>query len=379
MTKRKTTEEFIAESTIVHNNKYDYSLVEYTTTYSKVLIRCPIHGQFHQTAKDHKHGCGCPKCGDDAVVSVRLSKSLDEKQASNKKRKDTNIKNFGVEYPLQNKDIHNKQIQTNLERFGVEFPLQNEEIHEKRKRTNLERFGVEYAQLNKEVLEKIENTNLERYGSKRPLGSGEIKEKIRQSNLERRGVEHPAQNKEVLEKMLHTNRKNHGGVHNTQHHMVKVLSLITNKDWMVGEYITKGKPMAQLALELRVGETAVWRYIHNHKIPIQHTYRSSSGSNSWIKSIIESEQIHIQHALNGGEYKIPGTTFHADGFCAETNTIYEFYGDYWHGNPKIFKPEGVNKTKNKTMGELHQVTIARETKIKELGYNLITMWESDFK
>ena len=34
------------------------------------------------------------------------------------------IKNYGVKYPIQNKDIKEKTKQTNLERYGVEYPLQ---------------------------------------------------------------------------------------------------------------------------------------------------------------------------------------------------------------------------------------------------------------
>ena len=26
-----------------------------------------------------------------------------------------------------------------------------------------------------------------------------------------------------------------------------------------------------------------------------------------------------------------------DGYISETNTVYEFFGDFWHGNPNNFK------------------------------------------
>ena len=38
----------------------------------------------------------------------------------------------------------------------------------------------------------------------------------------------------------------------------------------------------------------------------------------------------IRHAVNGGEKEIVdselGKVYHVDGFCKETNTVYEFYG-----------------------------------------------------
>ena len=46
---KKTTSEFIREATIIHNNTYDYSLVEYKTAHSKIKINCINHGVFCQT------------------------------------------------------------------------------------------------------------------------------------------------------------------------------------------------------------------------------------------------------------------------------------------------------------------------------------------
>ena len=59
---RKTKEEFIVESNKVHNNKYDYSLVEYKNNKTKVKIICPEHGIFEQRVDMHTQGHGCDKC-----------------------------------------------------------------------------------------------------------------------------------------------------------------------------------------------------------------------------------------------------------------------------------------------------------------------------
>ena len=55
-------DDFIEKSIKIHNNKYDYSLVDYKNTYSKVKIICPIHGTFEQGLKPHSNGQGCPSC-----------------------------------------------------------------------------------------------------------------------------------------------------------------------------------------------------------------------------------------------------------------------------------------------------------------------------
>jgi hypothetical protein len=61
---RKTKEDFVKESNIIHNFKFTYvedvnifkSLKTYTT------IVCPLHGEFRQTVQAHLTGRGCSKC-----------------------------------------------------------------------------------------------------------------------------------------------------------------------------------------------------------------------------------------------------------------------------------------------------------------------------
>ena len=63
MSHKKTTKEFITESKTIHNDRYDYSKVEYVNAKTKVCIICPEHGEFWQTPNNHLKGQGCPKCG----------------------------------------------------------------------------------------------------------------------------------------------------------------------------------------------------------------------------------------------------------------------------------------------------------------------------
>ena len=52
----------IKKASNVHNNYYNYSLVEYVNSKEKVKIRCPKHGIFLQNMSNHFTGKGCPKC-----------------------------------------------------------------------------------------------------------------------------------------------------------------------------------------------------------------------------------------------------------------------------------------------------------------------------
>lgn len=104
---------------------------------------------------------------------------------------------------------------------------------------------------------------------------------------------------------------------------------------------------------------------------------------TWLKSIEESEGILIQCATSEkGEFEVSspngGKAYKADGYYGYTNTIYEYYGDYWHGNPQKYNLNNLNKTVRKTYGELYQKTIERENYLKSLGYNLVIKWETPF-
>lgn len=59
------TNRFITKAEIIHNYKYDYSKTIYKGSLTKLHIICPIHGEFSQLANNHLSGHGCPNCAND--------------------------------------------------------------------------------------------------------------------------------------------------------------------------------------------------------------------------------------------------------------------------------------------------------------------------
>jgi hypothetical protein len=60
---RKGKEDFVNKSNNIHNNKYSYDKVPNSFKIrDKVIITCPIHGDFEQIAYSHKTGTGCQYC-----------------------------------------------------------------------------------------------------------------------------------------------------------------------------------------------------------------------------------------------------------------------------------------------------------------------------
>lgn len=60
---RNDVTDFIERSKKIHNNKYGYDKIIYTTNKNLVTITCPTHGDFEQIPNSHLLGFGCSKCG----------------------------------------------------------------------------------------------------------------------------------------------------------------------------------------------------------------------------------------------------------------------------------------------------------------------------
>lgn len=60
--KYKTTQEFIDQAHKIHGNKYSYDQTKYLSSKDKTKIKCKIHGVFLQSPQHHLNGSGCPNC-----------------------------------------------------------------------------------------------------------------------------------------------------------------------------------------------------------------------------------------------------------------------------------------------------------------------------
>ena len=59
---RLSKNKFIKRSNRIHNNKYDYSKINYINAHKLIEIICPKHGNFWQEPNIHMRGSGCQKC-----------------------------------------------------------------------------------------------------------------------------------------------------------------------------------------------------------------------------------------------------------------------------------------------------------------------------
>jgi hypothetical protein len=102
-------------------------------------------------------------------------------------------------------------------------------------------------------------------------------------------------------------------------------------------------------------------------------YTISRGEQEWLSSLSipetkEHRQVPIY--LNNRKYIV-------DGFM--DNTVYEYLGDFWHGNPAVFSESDLNVLARKSFGDLYSETLSRFDILKNAGYNLIYIWESEWQ
>ena len=100
-------EDFLLGCKRVHDGYYDYSKVKYTGVFNKIIIICPLHGDFSQIARVHFLGSGCQICGIEKVGESQRSNTKDFIIKA--------IKVHGDEYDYSN----SKYGQNNIEKVEI--------------------------------------------------------------------------------------------------------------------------------------------------------------------------------------------------------------------------------------------------------------------
>lgn len=68
---------------------------------------------------------------------------------------------------------------------------------------------------------------------------------------------------------------------------------------------------------------------------------------------------------------------HVYDMCFE-NKIIEFYGDYWHANPKKYPVTFFNKTCKMNFNQIHQRDLLKRQQAESMGYSVLIVWENDY-
>jgi len=427
--KYKTSEEFIKEAKIKHEDKYDYSKVKYINSNTKIIIICNKHGDFEQLPTSHlSQGCGCPKCaGNIKSTTEEFIKKAKIKHGDKYNYSKIEYTNNHTEVDIKcNVDGHGifKQTPHNHSSTGQGCPKcagniksTTEEFIKKAKIKHGDKYDytdVNYINAFTEVdikcnvhgIFKQTPANHSSTGQGCPKCAGNYQPTNEEWILKAKSVHGDTYDyKDVIYIDAFTEVKIICSIHgefeqlpyshsNKGSGCPKCASNYqpTTEEWIKKAKIIHGDKYDYSKVEYIGANTKVFITCKEHgdfeQTPNKHSNEGngcpkcvkqySKMQIEWLNFIAKKDNIIIQHAENEGEYIIPNTRFKADGYCKETNTVYEFHGDYWHGNPLKFDQNEEFKD-GITFGELYEKTIEREKQIKDMGFNLIVMWENDWK
>jgi cytochrome c2 len=424
------TETFIEKAKAVHGDKYDYSKVEYINSLKEVIIICREHGEFEQLPKTHKRGSGCVKCGRDKTSNARKNTLEDfiEKatQVHGAKYDYSKVlytrgtekviitcKEHGEYLQCPNKHLYGQgciKCAGVIKKTNDTFIKQAKSIHGDKYDYSITEYKTAKILINitckkGHVFTTMPNTHLHGGGCVKCSGKGGYTHTLDQFigyAIDVHGDKYNYSKVNYLGsdvKVLICCKYGHEFLQKPHKHlqgdgcsMCSGVKKKTTESFIKESIIIHGDKYDYTKIFYKNVFTKVIIICKKcgefEQTPSQHlqgrgcsTCCNSKGyslkSIQWLNTISLFHKVNIQHKLNGGEFIIPTTQKRADGYCKETNTIYEFHGDIWHGNPNKFKPDKVSFF-GTTYGELYQKTLAKEERIKELGYHLVVMWEGDW-
>lgn len=406
--------QFIQKSQQVHNNKYDYSLVEYINSKQKVKIICPSHGLFTQTPVVHKSGHGCAKCG---------------LEANGLKRR----KNYQLvcdQVPDQYKviGIDNKNLVTMICQIHGEFNKGYSAVKQGCPKCSHKKKALSRNQW----LDRVKERHNSKYDYSLVTDFDNNRQKIKiicpdHGIFEQTVGGHMQYGckkcaygaiKKTWEEYLERFRNRHGDRYDysdaTFVDAYTVIKIKCTKHGLFEQkpYVHQDADCPECALDDKklTQEEFICRAIAKHGS--LYDYHKVRYVNSSTKVCIicprhgDFWQTPNDH-YNGGCQKCSidnhsrveaewlnylgiqernvtlimpcGKRFVVDGFCKATNTVYEFNGDFWHGNPSIFDPKKWNKRCKKSFGELYAATILKQKTLEEYGYRVVCIWESEWK
>ena len=171
-----TTKSFIDACNYIHGGRYRYDKTKYVRRDQKVIITCPVHGDFEQTPGNHLYGYGCPVCAGVNKLTPEIFKvkantvhgdkydySLVTGDISSHRKVTIICPEHGAfqQTPTGHlsgkgclKCAPKKRAKTNVKRYGVRNVMSLPSTLEKIKATTQNKYGVDYAMQDKDLASK---------------------------------------------------------------------------------------------------------------------------------------------------------------------------------------------------------------------------------
>ena len=380
-----TTELFIIKALKIHKNKYDYSKVNYINASIKIIIICNKHGEYEQRPSSHLEGRGCISCFNEEQ-KIRYKNGINKKGKNIEKFIEEAKKIHGNKYDYTISIYKNNKtlIKILCIKHGIFEQLPSNHLNKKEGCIDCVKENQKNNS-NAKLIDKFIIEAIKLYGDK--YDYSKVNYTNNYTNIIIICPIHGEFFKRPEKYLRGSGCKECYYKESSYKKMKKIDDLIIefknihNDTYDYSNVIYKGKNIEIQIICKEHGKFYQLPYVHLRGSGCTKCSSKgfSKGQIEWLQYIAKKENIFIQHAMNIGEFKIPETRYRADGYCEETNTIWEYNGEFTHGHPKFYKPQDINSLNKKTFGELYIKTLEKELIIKEKGYHLITIWEHEWK
>ena len=181
--------------------------------------------------------------------------------------------------------------------------------------------------------------------------------------------------KKSIQKQLETKKQKYNG-NNSQLHLQHTENL--NIEFIREHFIRDGLFYVSEFWKYFGYKSKNTRWIKNHWGITEPTYqpnvlseRKSSVEKEWLDTLDIKER---QYTI----FVTEGLNLTVDGYDRSTNTVYEFLGDFWHGNPETHPRGTFNNVVEKDCDVLYNETMKRFQILANRGYRVIYIWENDY-
>jgi len=359
--KKETLETFITQAKIIHNNKYNYKNAIWQGVGKKIKIICAIHGEFEQTPSNHLMKKGCAYCNGIG----RLTKEIFLNRAKN-------IHNDKYEYIIDNKITNLTLIKIKCKTHGIFEQTPKNHL----KGQNCPKCSKYYKHNQTEFIQKCTQIHDDKYDYSK------VEYKMNDINIKIICKIHGEFEQLPLNHIKGNGCYRCSGFCRTTEDFIKKANERHNNlyEYTKVDYDKSRKKVIIICKKHGEFEQTPNDHLNGCGCSKCETHSYSKVSLRWLSQIEKSLGYSIQHAGNKGEKKvrINNKLIKFDGYDDKTNTVYEFYGTIYHGDPRILNYKDINPINKKTYGDLYNNTLEREKLIKNADYNLITMWEKDF-
>lgn len=333
--------------------------------------------------------CACTAHAVSASVSAtKLEYSDETKDQVQQKREATNLARYGERNKFCNTESM-KSIWLNT--LGVDNPRKREDIKQKACDTNMIRYGVVNPAQNESIQNKAKQTCLQKYGCENPMHNADVKSRHMESIKDKYGVGNVAHTPAAIAKRVATNLKRFGTVHAWQSSEIQDKIRATRRMPFAIQFIETAKQLHQnrydysqfTYLSLKPKSTIICpdhgpfeMSAYQHIIQSQGCPSCFPGKRSW-REVAWLNSLSVPVSCRQIRIVTPtGKRYYVDALV--DNTVYEFWGDFWHGNPKVFDPQDVNPILKKSYGQLYEETLTKIHTLQQMGYQIVDVWESDW-